>query len=186
MLALAAVACGLVFQWWDRPYVNLRLTEPQFALYPPVFVGWTLACFAFAAFLGAVLRRRTAAALICVAVMLPLAIVHAEFLRPRYFPLATAVNTLPTGGIEVDSYIGDPDGQRLTARTAQHVQNVIDQIDSNAAFHQALARMHVALVWLYQPASRFWELQALESAGLLLIAVAFAAATIWIVSRREI
>lgn len=193
VLALAAVACGLVFQWWDRPYVNLRLTEPQFALYPPVFVGWTLACFAFAAFLGAVLRRRTAAALICVAVMLPLAVVHAEFLRPRYFPLATAVNTLPTGGIEVDSYIGEPDGQRLTARTAQHVQNVIDQIGSNAsgaAYHQvlvrALARMHVALVWLYQPASRFWELQALESAGLLLIAVAFAAATIWIVSRREI
>lgn len=192
VLTLAAVACGLVFQWWDRPYVNLRLTEPQFALYPPVFVGWTLACFAFAAFLGAVLRRRTTAALLCVAVMLPLAIVHAEFLRPRYFPLATAVNALPAGGIEVDSYIGEPDGQRLTARAAQHVQNVIGQIGnaSGAAYHQALvralARMHVALVWLYQPASRFWELQALESAGLLVIAVAFAAATIWIVSRREI
>lgn len=186
VLALAAVACGLVFQWWDRPYVNLRLTEPQFALYPPVFAGWTLACFAFAAFLGAVLRRRTAATLICVAVMMPLAVAHAELLRPRYFPLATAVNTLPTGGIVVGSYIGEPDGQRLTARTAQHVQNVIGQIDSNTAFHQALARMHVALFWLYQPASRFWELQALESAGLLVMAVAFAIATIWIVSRREI
>ncbi len=118
--------------------------------------------------------------------MLPLAVVHAEFLRPTYFPLATAVNTLPAGGIEVDSYIGEPDGQRLTARTAQHVQNVIDQTGSNAAFHQALARMHVALVWLYQPASRLWQLQALESAGLLVIAVAFAAATIAVVTRREI
>jgi hypothetical protein len=44
----------------------------------------------------------------------------------------------------------------------------------------------VANVWVYQPASRFWALQALESAGLLVIAVAFAAAAIWIVSRREI
>jgi hypothetical protein len=187
VLAVAAVACGLVFQWWDRPYVNLRLTEPQFALYPPVFVGWTLACFAFAAFLGAVLRRRTAAAEICVACMLPLAMVNAEFLRPRYFPLAKAINVLPPGSVQVDSYIGRPDGQPLTGRTAQHVQDVLlNQGGTGAAFDQALARLHVAIVWVYQPASRFWALQAIESAGLLMIAVAFAAATIWIISRREI
>jgi ABC-type transport system involved in multi-copper enzyme maturation permease subunit len=186
VLTVAAVVTGLVFQWWDRPYVNLRLTEPQFALYPPVFVGWTLACFAFAAFLGAVLRRRTAAAVICVACMLPLAITHAEFLRPRYFPLAKAINVLPPGSVEVGAYIGRPDGQRLTGRTAQHVQDVLNQAYSHAAFDRALARLHVANVWVYQPASRFWALQALESAGLLVIAAAFAAAAIWIVSRREI
>lgn len=186
VLTVAAVVTGLVFQWWDRPYVNLRLTEPQFALYPPVFVGWTLACFAFAAFLGAVLRRRTAAAVICVACMLPLAIVHAEFLRPRYFPLAKAINVLPPGSVEVDFYLGRLDGQRLTGRTAQHVQDVLNQAYSHAAFDRALARLHVADVWVYQPASRFWALQALESAGLLVMAVAFAAAAIWIVSRREI
>ena len=50
---------------------------------------------------------------------------------------------------------------------------------------RALARLQ-AIVWVYQPASRFWALQALESAGLLVIAVAFALATIWIISRREI
>jgi hypothetical protein len=66
------------------------------------------------------------------------------------------------------------------------VQNVLNQGGTGAAFDRALARLHVAIVWVYQPASRFWELQALESAGLLVIAVAFAAATIWIVSRREI
>lgn len=186
VLTVAAVVTGLVFQWWDRPYVNLRLTEPQFALYPPVFVGWTLACFAFAAFLGAVLRRRTAAAVICVACMLPLAIAHAEFLRPRYFPLAKAINVLPPGSVEVDFYLGRPDGQRLTGRTAQHVDDVLNQAYSQAALDRAFARLHVANVWVYQPASRFWALQALESAGLLVIAVAFAAAAIWIVSRREI
>jgi ABC-type transport system involved in multi-copper enzyme maturation permease subunit len=185
VLALAAVACGLVFQWWDRPYVNLRLTEPLFALYPPVFVGWTLACFAFAAFLGAVLGRRTAAAQICVAVMLPLAIAHAEFLRPRYFSPGLAINVRPpAGSVYVDEYVGNPDGQRITGTIAQHAQNI--QANSQAAYDQALARLHLADVSVYQPASRFWELQALESAGLLVIAVAFAAATIWMVSRREI
>lgn len=186
VLTAAAVVTGLVFQWWDRPYVNLRLTEPQFALYPPVFAGWTLACFAFAAFLGAVLRHRSAAETICIVCMLPLAIAHAEFLRPRYFPLAKAINVLPPGSAEVDTYLGWPDGQRLTGRAFQHVEDVLNQAYGQAAFDRALARLHVAIVWVYQPASRFWALQAVESAGLLVIAVAFAAAAIWIVSRRGI
>ncbi|MDR3032752.1 MAG: hypothetical protein LBV78_06535, partial [Kitasatospora sp.] len=112
-------------------------------------------------------------------------IAHADFLRPRYFPSARAIPVRPpVGSAYVDEYVGGPDGQRVTGTIAQHAQNI--QANSQAAYDQALARLHLADVSVYQPASRFWEVQALESAGLLVIAMAFAAATIWIVSRREI
>jgi len=38
-LTVAAVAAGLVFAWWDQPYLAARITDPTFGPYPPVFAG---------------------------------------------------------------------------------------------------------------------------------------------------
>jgi ABC-type transport system involved in multi-copper enzyme maturation permease subunit len=92
VLVLPAVGAGLVFQWWNQPYIAARLTEPAFALYAPVFAGWMLVNMTAAALLGALIRGRIAAVLICLAVTLPAAVLNAIFLRPRYLGPAAAVN----------------------------------------------------------------------------------------------
>ena len=79
------------------------------------------------------------------------------------------------------------------------------QVLSGAAMGRAVARMHAALGpqtspaaamhWLarhgyvtwqrYQPASRFWHFQLIESGWLLVLALLLGAATIWLVRRRS-
>jgi purine-nucleoside phosphorylase len=38
---------------------------------------------------------------------------------------------------------------------------------------------------IYQPASQFWPLLAMESAGLFAMALLFGAAAVWVVRRQE-
>jgi ABC-type transport system involved in multi-copper enzyme maturation permease subunit len=185
-LAAAAGAAGLAFAWWDQPYIAARITDPTFALYPPVFVSWTLASFTIAAFLGVLARNRTAAALTCLAFTLPAAIWNASHLRPHYLPPAFAVNgPSPAGSYLIDWYPGKPDGQRLTGAAADRAGQIIGNGGSWAHLAQRLARLHAASIQTYVPVSRFWPLQAIEAAGLLTVALLFGAATILIIRRRD-
>jgi hypothetical protein len=50
---------------------------------------------------------------------------------------------------------------------------------------RALTHYHATSILIYQPASQFWQLQAMESAGLFTVALLFGAAAVWLVRRRE-
>ena len=165
-LTAAAVAAGLAFAWWDQPYLATRITDPTFGLYPPVFAGWMLASFTLAAFLGACLRRRTAAAVICLVCTLAAAVINALSLRPGYLPPALAVNRpAPAGAFFLNWYLRQPDGQPLTRAAANRAWHAFDHTSGWAHVDQVLARVHAVSVQVYVPVSRFWPYQAIETAG---------------------
>ena len=53
------------------------------------------------------------------------------------------------------------------------------------SIERALTRYHATNVLIYQPPSQFWQLQAMESAGLFAVALLFGAAAVWVVRRQE-
>lgn len=186
VLAAAAVAAGLAFAWWDQPYISARITDPTFALYPPVFVGWALVSFTIAAFLGALTRNRSAAAVICLVLTLAAATWNAFYLRPHYFPPAIAVNRpSPADSYLLDWYPGKPDGQPLTGAAADRASQIIGNGGSWTRLARELGRLHAASIQTYVPVSRFWPLQAVETAGLLTLVLLFGTATILIIRRRD-
>jgi len=187
LLVLAAIGTGLLFQWWNQPYISARFEEPAFGLYAPVFAGWVLVNFTAAAFLGALARSRSTAALICLICTLPTAWGNALFWRPSYLPPVTAVGRLaPAGSFLLDWWPGKPDGQPLTGKAAQRAWSAFDRFGDQTKLARALGRLHAASIQTYQPASRFWPFQTIETAGLLAIALALGAATVWIIRRSTV
>jgi hypothetical protein len=184
VLVAAAIAVGVIFQWWDEPYVAERLAEPWFGLYAPVYAGWMAVTLTVAAFLGAVTRSRTGAAVTCLIGTLIAAYLNAEFLRNHYGPTATAINRpAPPGSFLVNWYINH--GQRLPNAIAYQAFQNFDSTVGWTGIERALTRYQATNVLIYQPASQFWQLQAMESAGLFAIALLFGAAAVWVVRRHE-
>ena len=60
-LALGALAVGLIATWWAAPFTIFRLDTWLFDVYPPVYVGWTLAAFTLGALLGTALGEPASA-----------------------------------------------------------------------------------------------------------------------------
>jgi hypothetical protein len=150
VLVTAAVAAGLVFQWWVEPYDAQRLADPWFALYAPVYAGWMAVALTGAPCLGVLTRSRTAAAILCLIGTLVAAGGNA-WLRAHYLPTAVAINRpAPPGSLVVN-----------------------------------LNEVHGTRFLIYEPASQFWQLQAIESAGLFALALLFGASAVWLVRRKE-
>ncbi len=184
VLLAAAVVVGVVFQWWDEPYIAQRLADPWFGLYAPVYAGWMAVTLTVAAFLGALTRSRTSAAVACLIGTLIAAVLNAEFLRNHYRPTAVAINRpAPPGSFFVNSYINH--GLKLPNAIAYRAFQNFDSTVGWTGIERALTRYHATNVLIYQPASQFWQLQAMESAGLFAIALLFAAAAVWVVRRQE-
>jgi ABC-type transport system involved in multi-copper enzyme maturation permease subunit len=184
VLAAAAVVAGLVFQWWDQPYLAARLTDPWFALYAPVYAGWMAVNVTAAAFFGTLTRSRTGAAVICLICTLMTAVANGVFLRSSYLPAGVAVNRpAPPGSLLLNYYV------RHVQKVPQSILNrAVLNFDSTAGWkgiEQTLAKYHATNVLIFQPASQFWQLQAIESAALLAVALLFGAAAVWRVRRQE-
>jgi ABC-type transport system involved in multi-copper enzyme maturation permease subunit len=187
VLVIPAIGAGLLFQWWNQPFIAARLTEPAFDLYAPVFAGWMLVNFGAAALFGALVRSLAGAVISCLACTLFTAGCNATYLQFRYLPPAIAVNRPASGdSVLVSWYEGKPDGQPLTGQAAQRAEQVLGNTRGGwAKLAHALGRLHAASIQTYQPAGRFWPFQTIETAGLLTIALLLGAATVWIVHRRS-
>jgi ABC-type transport system involved in multi-copper enzyme maturation permease subunit len=186
VLVLPAIGAGLIFQWWNEPFIAARLTDSAVDLYAPAFAGWMLVNLGAAALLGALLRSLTGAVISCLACTLFTAGWNATYFRFHYLPPAMAVNgPASANSVLVDWYAGKPDGQPLTGQAAQRAEQVLGNTRGGwTHIARALGRLHAASIQTYQPAGRFWPFQTIETAGLLTIALLLGAATVWIVQRR--
>jgi hypothetical protein len=186
VLVIPAIGAGLIFQWWNEPFISARLTDPAFDLYAPVFAGWMLVNLAAAALAGALLRSLAGAVISCLACTLFTAGWNATYMRFRYLPPAIAVNKPASAdSVLVNWYAGKPDGQPLTGQVARRAEQVLGNTRGGwSHIARALGRLHAASIQTYQPAGRFWPLQTIEATGLIVMALLLGAATVWIVQRR--
>jgi ABC-type transport system involved in multi-copper enzyme maturation permease subunit len=184
VLVAAAVGAGLVFQWWDQPYLAERLADPWFALCAPVYAGWMALTFTAGAFLGTLMGRRTAGAIACLFGTLVVAVVNALFLRNDYLPTTVAINRPAQPGSLLVNY-DLLHGQGVPDAIAYRVVQNFDSTAGWTAIEQALTRHDATSILVYQPASQFWQLQAMESTGLLALALLFGVAAVWVIRRQE-
>jgi hypothetical protein len=203
VLAAAAGACGVVVSWFYQPYFatgnqTLGLNEMPpfvtlFSLRGVAFPAWTLAAFVIGALAGMLIRRVVPAIAATLAVYAGLAVAAAGFLREHYLtPLVTSSPNLPGTAWIISqwwtkdgrfAFAGDPPfsllNQFCAAPSAQGQRK-----PSSGTFAQCLAP-HGYTQWTsYQPASRFWPFQWIESGWLLALSALLISAAVWLVHRR--
>jgi hypothetical protein len=208
-VTVPAYLFSLVLNWYYQPYFGpgnqgLGLTEYTpffpglFDLRGVAFAGWTLAAFAIGALAGMLIRRVVPAIAATLAVYAGLAFAAGPFLREQYLtPLVTTSPSLPGSAWVL--------GQWWTKGGVTLGQSAVDQAFNSAwplvnnptqsgsgggkyADYLRVVRylsQHGYTYWTrYQPGSRFWPFQWIESGWLLALSVLLIAAAVWLVRRR--
>jgi len=190
---------------WTQGYGRVRWTIAKLALLgvedltvytatvfgsrPVVFAVWTLLAFTLSAFFGMLFRRIIPAMAVTLGVYLGLALLAWD-LR-KYYPVSLVSDSTSIGFGRITP--GDPWilSQWFTGRGGQRVsQTVVDRaiaqarVSSAGQFGRVLAQ-HGYTAWTrYIPVSRFWPMQTVEGAWLLVLSALLVAATVWLVRRR--
>lgn len=212
-VAAVAWVLGAVFAWSYQPYVPLGVASGwEGALFDSsgiVLAGWAVLGFTVGVLGGLLIRRTVAAMAVAAASVAALAGVtwwKLDNLLLGVAPLTTrtapyyaapgpgpgpiALNTYAgratgrlTGSWLVRGWFTGPGGHPMSPKTYRYVTNAMP---GNSARDQIqwLASHRDAFWVTYQSAGRAWAFQAIDVAVLLLLALAFGAATIWLVRRR--
>ena len=213
-LLLAAAVCGGVVAalvtWWSGPenaQLSNRFISPQFDTQGIVPIGYAVFGVALGIAAGAVVRRTVPAIATVFAGFIGLRYVIDDFVRPH---LMTAVTTYynvtgffsPSGAAwTLSSGMVSPTGQVLAWNYPPlYAGNVPASCESlvptgtpvkgsggqsvNALYSCLQARGWRGFV-TYQPASRWWAFQGIETGIYLLLAAALVAVAIVIVRRRD-
>lgn len=207
-LAAATSAFGMLVSWYYQPEYGQYGTADQalglyrdsplvtlFSLREITFPAWTLAAFTIGALAGMLIRRAVPAIAATLAAYAALAVATAGLLREHYLtPLLTMSPTVPgTSTAWIISQWWTKDGRFAFAGNPP--MNLLNQYCSAppagqskpavfGTFAQCLAQ-HGYTQWTsYQPATRFWPFQWIESGWLLALSALLIAATIWLVHRR--
>jgi hypothetical protein len=171
------------------------------------FAAWTLAAFAIGALAGMLIRRVVPAMAATLAAYGALAVPAALYLREHYLPPLVTRNlvsfylTPPRSDLIVRTW-WTKGGTTLSQSAMTRVLNsmfvqtmpVVHSSKEGAVAAQKLPTefrvfhyltQHGYTYWAsYQPASRFWPFQWIESGWLLALSVLVIAATVWLVRRR--
>ena len=199
-LAVVAGAFGELFAWFFQPFLYTEqmnvLTETVFSARGLVFPAFTLLAFAIGAFLGMLLRRiipAMAATLGCYLVVRLIA-----WGVRKYYPVSVVTSnskifsqfetpSLPGFPWILSTWVTGPGGRPAS-------QAVTNQVESNLATSGTLhgpgpsagASVPPGYTewnrWI--PLSHFWPMQFIEAGWLLVLAIAFFAATVSLVRRR--
>jgi hypothetical protein len=194
ILAVAAAVFALIVQWWFGPLnaaTGERFTWLIFDQQGSVLVGYALFAFALGVFLGAVTRRTVRAMGITLAVFFVVRFAVAVWIRPRY--LAEQVRTYSIfGGRIPNPLLGDfliggggpgiggiYDGAGRFIKGGQTIcpgENVTACVTE---FGRGAHNLEI-----YQPASRYWLFQGIETALFVVLAAMLLLAAVWWVRRR--
>jgi hypothetical protein len=167
---LAAVALTAFLTWWRAPLVHVtgRIDPSAFDSEGTVVIGYTLFALALAAAVGAVWRRAVPAVMVGFAVYFALRLFVDVWLRQRLVPPKTA--TWGTSGADpsglsrswlISEYPSDRLGRHVHMVTVcAHVQRGTKVVDPGCLVKQRPDFMHA----VFEPASRFWLMQGVETA----------------------
>jgi len=212
---LAAAAWGgavsALVTWWSSPLNALKqqnFQPSQFDIQGIVPVGYALFAVALGIAAGALIRRTLPAMAITLAVFTLLRLVVGQDFRSHYLTAVTRTFgfpriSLPTGSYwQVSGGIVGPGGQVPSSSLASSgphlsIDNVPINLGSlpsacrNLAFQSPLklfpcltARGYHGFI-TYQPASRYWAFQGIETGIFVLLAAALITVTTIVVLRRD-
>jgi hypothetical protein len=188
-LAAIAGAFGILTYWYFGPFEGqlIPLDPRTFDLECLAFPCWVLAAFAIGAFAGMLIRRVVPAMAAAMAVVGGLGLAVGLYLRQHYLPplvIASANGPAPSAWT-LSSWFTGRGGQVVPGETVNMACPGPGAFNSTPGSPpQCMAQHGFAQWWSYQPASRYWPFQGIESGGLLLLAILLVAATIWLVHRR--
>lgn len=189
-LVLLSLGFSALFAWWFGPFAPVmgRMESGQaYEIEGVVFAARTLFGFLLGALVGAVIRRTVPAMAATAALWLAAVVPSVLYLRP----LIAAPVTVPAGSPQVDvstiwvidDWYQNAAKHRLSGRAADSLvlQGTGGQrVDVN----QWLAR-HGWTEWVsFQPDSRFWHFQVIETSCYVVLAALLCWATLWWARRR--
>ena len=195
-LTLASGAFSLLFAWYYRPFIadgqSGPLTGIVFNLRGIAFAAWTLTAFAIGTFAGILVRRVVPAIVATLAAYAALAATTGLFLRRHYLtPLVTDSIHLPVSTWVMSQWWTKNHTFAFSGRPPIDIfqrycpPSVIGPGKPSSQGIAACLAQHGYTQWTkYQPASRFWPFQWIESSWLLVLSVLLLTATIWLVHRR--
>lgn len=212
---LAAAAWGgavaALVTWWSSPVnaLNHQNFQPgQFDIQGIVPVGYALFAVALGIAAGALLRRTLPALAVTLGVFVAVRIVVADYLRPHYMTALTMIYSflhhpvLPAGSYWVVSggLVG-PDGQVSGSHALGGPHLSINGVPISVGnlppvcqtlvfqgphkFFPCLTAHGYREFITYQPASRYWAFQGIETGIFVLLAAVLIAVTAIAVTRRD-
>jgi hypothetical protein len=208
VLLAAAVWGGAVsalVTWWSGPNNALQLDAfkaNRFDIQGIVPVGYALFAVALGIAAGTLLRRTLPAMAVTLAVFIAVRVVITEVVRPHYMTAVTATYSLATGFVPSGSYlqlnqgIRGPSGQVVSSTTNGPVFDGVPASGAPAACQPLInsgnrgapsclmAHGYHGFV-TYQPASRYWAFQGIETGIFVLLAAALIALTATVLLRRD-
>ena len=191
--ALVAVAYALVVSWWSGPLdasTGDRFQPGNFDQQGLVPVAYALFAVTLGTFAGAVMRKTLAAMAVTLGGFLVVRVGVAVLIR-RHFVSPVTERYAPLPGHDT-THAG---AWVLSQRTFDGAGHPVNQFQIGPTCHEApgasvravdrCIRAHGFLnVDVFQPASRFWLFQGIESALFVGLALALLAFTIWWVRAR--
>jgi hypothetical protein len=205
---LAAAAWGgavsALVTWWSGPDNALQLDQfkpGRFDIMGIVPVGYALFALALGVCAGALLRRTMPALAVTLGGFIAVRAVITLWLRPHYMSAVTVTYKLFSGYTPTGSYwqlaqgVLNPAGQLVPAPNGAAVDGIpVGYLPSACAAaasgvrptpscRQALAAFHGFIT--YQPASRYWAFQGIETGIFVALAAALVAVTAVVVLRRD-
>ena len=207
MVAAASAALSVLASWYYQPYFasgNQSLSLSAFNPLNPglfdqrgiAFAAWTLAAFAIGVLVGALIRKVVPAIVTTLVVYGALGFATGGWLRMRYLtPLVTKGLNVP-GAARIVSQWGSRGGQVVFTGPPTYpiyqqycpAQAGLGKGGGSGSGNplQCLAQHGFTLWTSYQPASRFWAFQWIESVWLLALSAVLIAVTVWLVRRRAV
>jgi ABC-type transport system involved in multi-copper enzyme maturation permease subunit len=203
----SAGAISVLFSWYYQPYFNAgnqarglseltSLSPSLFNLRGVAFAAWTLVAFAIGALAGMVIRRVVPAIAATLVAYAGLAITTGVWLQDHYVaPLVTKSLNVPSTAWVVNQHWATKVGQTVSQTTLYQVLQgapaLVDGKGGGPNLHslaawQYLVKHGYVQVTSYQPPSRFWLFQWIESGWLLVLAAVLISISVWMVRRRAV
>ncbi len=206
VVTVLAGAFGFLFSWCYGSIIGVPqglspLMSITFDLRGIAFAAWALVAFAIGALAGILIRRVVPAMAATLAAWSALAAATGVFLRRHYeTPLVTGNPSLASTAWVI-SQRWTLHGKPASLSTVNQVLQKIGETEfapgqfsslpgsatpGSTPVNPAQYLLHHGFTQLttYQPASRFWPFQFIESGWLLALSVLLIAATVWLVRRR--
>lgn len=201
---------SLVVTWWSspmdqrNPLGGSRLSTVLFGARDLIPVGCTAFAFALGVTIGLLIRRAVPAIAISLAVFAAVQVAVPLWVRPHLIPPVRTVSPLnlsnisvgssiPVNSLGVTATVNIPGAWVYSSQVTTPSGSTSLGLAPPACLSKpgptnvctaAIGRLHLRQVVVYQPGSRYWAFQWLETAIYLLLALLLAGFCTWWINRR--